>query len=102
MCGSILTFQYEIEILSRWNPEDISKDELKSQLKDFSEGSVALEMCLRVLWKRNVPTKACCKGAHLSYTHDGYVSLAVDPYIAFMLLDVSGKNIYQKRYWRMK
>lgn len=66
------------------NPEDISKDELKSQLKDFSEGSVALEMCLRVLWKRNVPTKACCKGAHLSYTHDGYVSLAVDPYIAFM------------------
>lgn len=66
------------------DPEDVSKDELDRQLKDFSEGSVSLEMCLRALWKRDVLTKACCKGAHLSYTHDGDVSLAVDPYIAFV------------------
>jgi len=39
----------------------IPKDKIGEALKDFSEGSVSLEKCLSVLWKKELFTIACCK-----------------------------------------
>lgn len=60
----------------------IPKEEISVALKDFSEGSAALEKCLEVLWKKELFTIACCKGDHL-YKGSDTGSMFGEAYIAF-------------------
>jgi len=60
----------------------IPKDKIGEALKDFSEGSVSLEKCLSVLWKKELFTIACCKGDHL-YKGSDTGSMFGEAYIAF-------------------
>lgn len=63
--------------------EDMDEADKNQSIKDFSEGSELLEICLKTLWKRGFETRACCKGAHLSYDFRGEPSVSSIAYIAF-------------------
>lgn len=46
----------------------IPNPEKEQALKEFAEGSLGLEKCLRVMWDNNLKTHACCAGEHDDYT----------------------------------
>lgn len=50
--------------------DSIPNEDLEEALKDFSEGSLELMECLRILWSNNIKTFACCKGDHVYLGED--------------------------------
>ena len=61
---------------------NIPEEEKLMALKEFAEGSEALEECLIILNKMGILTKSCCKGQHLSYAkkYDGITENAAEEY----------------------
>lgn len=47
--------------------QDIPPEDMSQALKDFSEGSEGLEICLRTMWNNNLETIACCAGNENSF-----------------------------------
>lgn len=47
--------------------QDIPSENMSQALKDFSEGSEGLEICLRTMWNNNLETIACCAGNENSF-----------------------------------
>ena len=48
--------------------------EKEQALKEFAEGSLGLEICLRIMWANNLKTHACCAGGHDEFDI-GYISM---------------------------
>ena len=42
--------------------DTIPGEEKEQALKEFAEGSIGLENCLRNMWANNLKTHACCAG----------------------------------------
>lgn len=61
---------------------NIPEEEKLRAIREFSEGSEALEHCLIVLNNLGIRTKACCRGQHLSYAkyYDSVSSNAEEEY----------------------
>lgn len=63
--------------------KELNKDEIDSKLHDFSEGSNTLYSLLRYLYDNNIPTKACCRGGHLSIKDNDLPGVSATAYILF-------------------
>lgn len=46
---------------------DLSKEEKEEAVKEFAEGLIGLETCLRTMWETGLNTSACCAGTHNPY-----------------------------------
>ena len=55
--------------------DTIPDHEKEQALKEFAEGSVGLENCLRVMWANNLKTHACCAGEQDDYDV-AYIAMA--------------------------
>lgn len=50
--------------------DTIPESEKLMAIKEFSEGSIALENCLIILNKLGIATRSCCKGQHVSVANN--------------------------------
>jgi hypothetical protein len=57
------------------NLDTIPQCELEQALKEFAEGSLNLEICLKTMWENGLKTHACCSGNH-SENGIGYIAMA--------------------------
>lgn len=55
--------------------DTIPLDEREMALKEFAEGSLGLEKCLRIMWENGLKTYASCAGDNDEYDI-GYISMA--------------------------
>lgn len=55
--------------------DSIPVEEREQALKEFAEGSIGLEKCLRVMWQKGLKTHACCAGNDSPYD-EGYIAMA--------------------------
>lgn len=55
--------------------DTIPVNEREQALKEFAEGSIALEKCLRTMWEHGLKTHACCAGEESDYD-EAYISMA--------------------------